>query len=374
MKKTRHAPRAIAKNEKRGKESSASLLQKFNKRFPFPPCARSSRRVRRLPVPTLVSQTSHVASRPLRLCGASDFYPGGECTALSRPFCGRPSRVRTKSFSKGPKNMRGRKEATKRATFGCQMQQTRGEGARANDTYTCATRTDCPAACSRALDGCESCRAGKGDTFLSFSRESLYPRENFSNGPFPLPHPHSQHEQAAAQSNDAAAAVAAVSTATAAECPDAGAESHAGCEDPIKGGTPFDLWELARSWTPGFCASGGKRTCAKKECGASTMVPALTLHGMWPSFSTPVDPSGAAATTVEDTTVLAHHRRSLRDVSLVARPAAGAAVASGGACFWPQDCTQPGWWPEKAPWAYDPSLLPAGPEYEILAPAWYSDG
>lgn len=254
------------------------------------------------------------------------------------------------------------------------MQQTRGEDARANDTYTCERRTDCPSACSRALDRCESCRAGKGDTFLSFSRES-YIRGKISHGILPsLPHPHSQHEQAAAQSNDAAAAVAAVSTATAAECPDAGAESHAGCEDPIKGGTPFDLWELARSWTPGFCASGGKRTCAKKECGASTMVPALTLHGMWPSFSTPVDPSGAAATTVEDTTVLAHHRRSLRDVSLVARPAAGAAVASGGACFWPQDCTQPGWWPEKAPWAYDPSLLPAGPEYEILAPAWYSDG
>ena len=32
------------------------------------------------------------------------------------------------------------------------------------------------------------------------------------------------------------------------------------------------------------------------------------------------------------------------------------------------------WWPSSAPWAYDASLLPAGAEYETLAPAWYSDG
>ena len=68
------------------------------------------------------------------------------------------------------------------------------------------------------------------------------------------------------------------------ECPDAGAETHGGCDDPIANGTPFDLWELARSWTPGFCGSGGKRTCAKKECALDAMTATLTLHGLWPSF------------------------------------------------------------------------------------------
>jgi ribonuclease T2 len=189
-----------------------------------------------------------------------------------------------------------------------------------------------------------------------------------------------QQAAATAVSADPAAAAATATTTTSVsvltapdtDCPDAGAESHSGCEDPIKGGTPFDLWELARSWTPGFCASGGKRTCAKKECTLSTMVPALTLHGMWPSFSKPVALSSAVtATAVDDASALAHHRRALRDISLITNPAVANA---GGACFWPQDCTQPGWWPNKAPWAYDASLLPAGPEYETLAPAWYSDG
>lgn len=191
-------------------------------------------------------------------------------------------------------------------------------------------------------------------------------------------------KQAAAQAAVPADAATAVTPAnifagvpTPPDCPDAGAESHFGCEDPIKGGTPFDLWELARSWTPGFCASGGKRTCAKKECAVSAMIPALTLHGMWPSFSKPVFPSSAAtaAAAVDDATALAHHRRALRDVTLVTRSESdAAAVAAAGACFWPQDCTQPAWWPKKSPWAYDPSLLPVGPEYETLAPAWYSDG
>eukprot|EP00227_Mantoniella_beaufortii_P009800 CAMPEP_0197576442 /NCGR_PEP_ID=MMETSP1326-20131121/1466_1 /TAXON_ID=1155430 /ORGANISM="Genus nov. species nov., Strain RCC2288" /LENGTH=420 /DNA_ID=CAMNT_0043139373 /DNA_START=69 /DNA_END=1332 /DNA_ORIENTATION=+ len=165
-------------------------------------------------------------------------------------------------------------------------------------------------------------------------------------------------------------------------CPDAGAESHVGCEDPIKGGTPFDLWELARSWTPGFCASGGKKTCAKQECGVTAMVPALTLHGMWPSFSKPVaaansaaaaaNAAAAAAVVTEAATATA--RRALRDVSVSLITGAAAANAPGGACFWPQDCTQPGWWPASSPWTYDATLLPAGAEFETLAPAWYSDG
>ena len=106
------------------------------------------------------------------------------------------------------------------------------------------------------------------------------------------------------------------------------------------------------------------------------MVPALTLHGMWPSFSKPVSPVVSDATLAaspDDATALARHRRALRDVSLITGAAATAA-ANKGTCFWPQDCTKPKWWPTKAPWSYDPSLLPTGPEYETLAPAWYSDG
>lgn len=104
------------------------------------------------------------------------------------------------------------------------------------------------------------------------------------------------------------------------------------------------------------------------------MVPGLTLHGMWPSFSTPVAPTTAVADPLaEDTATFAHHRRALRDISLITRPSDGA-VTTKGSCFWPQDCTQPSWWPEKSPWKYDSSLLPTGPEYENLAPAWYTDG
>ena len=125
-------------------------------------------------------------------------------------------------------------------------------------------------------------------------------------------------------------------------CPDAGEKRHGGCEDPIRDAAPFDLWELARSWTPGFCASGGRRTCAKKECALAEMVPALTLHGMWPSYSSPVDP-------LDD-------------------------VAASPTCYWPQDCTRPSWLPADSPWSYDPELLPTGDEFRVLAPAWYTDG
>ena len=121
----------------------------------------------------------------------------------------------------------------------------------------------------------------------------------------------------------------------------------------------------------------------------SAMVPALTLHGMWPSFAKPdspssssasssdddKDPAAAAAADVDvDAAAVARHRRALRDVSgLITRRRSDASTARG-ACFWPQDCTKPEWWPKSSPWAYDPSLLPTGPEYETLAPAWYSDG
>lgn len=146
-----------------------------------------------------------------------------------------------------------------------------------------------------------------------------------------------------------------VSGATDPTCPDAGEESHTGCEDPIAGGAPFDMWELARSWTPGFCGSS-TRFCSKKECDPAETEPLLTLHGMWPSYSTAIKPS---MLTYGD--VATNGRRSLR-------------AKSGGACFWPQDCSKPSWYPTSAPWKYDESLLPKGATYEKLAPAWYEDG
>ena len=118
------------------------------------------------------------------------------------------------------------------------------------------------------------------------------------------------------------------------------------------------MWELARSWTPGFCASGGSRTCAKKECAPDVVDPSLTLHGMWPSFSKPVDASDAGST----------RKLSSRETS-----AALASRGGGGGCFWPQNCAQPPWWPPTAPWGYDPALLPTDETSAALAPAWYDD-
>ena len=158
-----------------------------------------------------------------------------------------------------------------------------------------------------------------------------------------------------------------------ASCPDAGAESRSGCDDPIADGTPFDLWELARSWTPGFCASGGKRTCAKKECASDAMVPALTLHGLWPSFSAPVEGRSFSGGS-EVATALSTPRRAKSRRSLDARNTDSAVASSS--CFWPQNCGMPAWMraeTEPSPWRYDASLLPAGEENRRLAPAWFAD-
>ena len=168
-----------------------------------------------------------------------------------------------------------------------------------------------------------------------------------------------------------------------ASCPDAGAESRSGCDDPIADGAPFDLWELARSWTPGFCASGGRHTCAKKECAPDAMVPALTLHGLWPSFSTPV------ASERGETFGFETRRRaktspprraaktSPRDPAAFSRGSSSRAAASSS-CFWPQNCGMPAWMraantTEPSPWRYDASLLPAGEPNRRLAPAWFAD-
>ena len=153
------------------------------------------------------------------------------------------------------------------------------------------------------------------------------------------------------------------------ECPDAGAETHGGCDDPIANGTPFDLWELARSWTPGFCGSGGKRTCAKKECALDAMTATLTLHGLWPSFLKPADLGGARGATSEGKN--AAPRRA------AVEPANANELGAAASCFWPQNCAEPSWLvgaEGSSSWRYDPALLPQGPENEKLAPAWYSGG
>jgi ribonuclease T2 len=162
-----------------------------------------------------------------------------------------------------------------------------------------------------------------------------------------------------------------------ASCPDAGAESRSGCDDPIADGTPFDLWELARSWTPGFCASGGKRTCAKKECAPDAMVPALTLHGLWPSFSAPVEgASGGSEVATAPSTPRRASRASGVFWRQVSARGADSAVKGASSCFWPQNCGMPAWMraeSEPSPWRYDASLLPAGEENRALAPAWFAD-
>lgn len=137
---------------------------------------------------------------------------------------------------------------------------------------------------------------------------------------------------------DARATPSSPSSNAAANCPNVGSRSHGGCDDGVRArDRAFDMWELARSWTPGYCASS-RRACAARECAASVMEPTLTLHGLWPSFSTPVD------------------------------------LGSPDGCYWPQNCEKPSWYPSDAPWAFDRRSVPPGRTAERLAPAWAFDG
>ena len=131
---------------------------------------------------------------------------------------------------------------------------------------------------------------------------------------------------------DARATPASPSSDASANCPNVGARSHGGCDDGVRArDRAFDMWELARSWTPGYCASS-KRACAARECATNVMEPTLTLHGLWPSFSTPVD------------------------------------FGSRDGCYWPQNCEKPSWYPSDAPWAFDRRSVPPGRTAERLAP------
>ena len=117
-------------------------------------------------------------------------------------------------------------------------------------------------------------------------------------------------------------------------CPHVGSQTHDGCDDAVaRAHRAFDMWELARAWTPGFCSTA-RSACAKRECARSELEPALTLHGLWPSYSTPASER----------------------------------------CFWPQNCARPKWYPTSEAWGYDASVMPADSEARRVAPAWADDG
>lgn len=141
-------------------------------------------------------------------------------------------------------------------------------------------------------------------------------------------------------------------------CQYEGTKTHDGCDDPMytkemngDESDRFDMFELARSWTPGFCASfkdssslgKGKK---KTECQKAYLKNELTVHGLWPSYSEPLsDPA----------VVL----RSSKDKKK---------------CYWPQNCRIPPGYPRNESFRYDEKALPKGEEFERLAPAWYYDG
>lgn len=126
-------------------------------------------------------------------------------------------------------------------------------------------------------------------------------------------------------------------------CARAGERTHDGCEDGVRARqTAFDMWELARSWTPGFCAT---MRCKQRECDANALTPRLTLHGLWPSYATPVGVGGSLG-----------------------------GGGDKGWCYWPQNCAKPGWYPEDEAWRFDARALPDDAEFERVAPAWSLDG
>ena len=137
-----------------------------------------------------------------------------------------------------------------------------------------------------------------------------------------------------------------VDAASASSCAHLGDLSHSGCDDAIRAhGAPFDMYELARSWTPGFCSTSA---CDTHECARGVMAPALTLHGLWPSYV-----------------------NAVRVNAVGGRKGGG---GDGGLCFWPQNCVKPAWYPTDEAWAYARSNVPSDEEAERAAPAWTGDG
>ena len=140
-------------------------------------------------------------------------------------------------------------------------------------------------------------------------------------------------------------------------CQNEGTKTHDGCDDPMytkemngDESDRFDMFELARSWTPGFCASFDSSSLGKgkkkTECQKAYLKNELTVHGLWPSYSEP-----------------------LSDPAVVLR-----SIKDKKKCYWPQNCRIPPGYPRNESFRYDEKALPKGEEFERLAPAWYYDG
>jgi ribonuclease T2 len=156
------------------------------------------------------------------------------------------------------------------------------------------------------------------------------------------------------------------SSSSSSSCPNEGLKTHDGCDDPMftkeangDESDRFDMFELARSWTPGFCASSSKfdeddvgafsaqgKGKKKTECEKTHLKNEMTVHGLWPSYSEPLsDPVVASSRTGKEKK-----------------------------CYWPQNCRAPPGYPRNESFRFDEKELPEGEEFERLAPAWYYDG
>ena len=141
-------------------------------------------------------------------------------------------------------------------------------------------------------------------------------------------------------------------------CLNEGTKTHDGCNDPMytqelndDESDRFDMFELARSWTPGFCASssfedGASKTKKKMECKKEYLKNEMTVHGLWPSYSEPFS----------DPALMSSTRNKQKK------------------CYWPQNCRMPPGYPRNESFHYDEDVLPKSEEFKRLAPAWYYDG
>jgi len=146
-----------------------------------------------------------------------------------------------------------------------------------------------------------------------------------------------------------ASALASASASASASCARVGARSRSGCDDAVRASSaPFDVYELARSWAPGYCFT---TSCESAACSRGVLEPTLTLHGLWPSYAAPI--------RVRDRDSA---RRALRT------------DADERECFWPQNCARPRWYPSDEAWAYDATEAPSDDAAREIAPAWTSEG
>ena len=172
------------------------------------------------------------------------------------------------------------------------------------------------------------------------------------------------------------------SSSSSSSCENVGQATRNGCDDPMpfnensinddeekKDLAMFDMWELARSWTPGFCAQQVRqavhqgqtaensennefvrRKQSKTECTKQYLKNDLSIHGLWPSYSKPHATSSRAGNDDDD------------DDDQKKRK-----------CFWPQNCREPPGYPKNESFSFDSRELPDDDDAKMLAPAWYYD-